>query len=167
LLTVSPDGSAISGVRWHENVNAPSAGDAFLGRRGDCPATAIDTASVRSRFLEKAGRYHVYGLQFDPQDRLMPEASRAALEELENSLSHPASQRLRIVAHEFGEPSPDKNSARASARLASLRAALLSRGVAVERLDLVAGGRDPEGRETITLPQKLLIGSVDLQRVTR
>lgn len=167
LLTVSPDGAAISGVRWHENVNAPSAGDAFLGRRGDCPATAIDTAAVRTRFLAKAGRYHVYGLRFDPQDRLVPEASRAALDELENTLSDPASQRLRIVAHEFGEPSPDKNSARAAARLASLRAALLSRGVAVERLDLVAGGGDPEGRETITLPQKLLIGGVDLQRVTR
>lgn len=167
LLTVSPDGQSMSGTRWHETVETVTTGAGWIGRRGPCPAAGINTAIVRDRFMEKGKRYSLYGLRFDERDQLVGDASHRAIAELATTLTYPSPQTFRIVAHEFTDASRVKNSTRAAARLEALRAALLSRGVPVERLEFVSRGSESDGREAITLPQKLMIGSVDLERVTR
>lgn len=110
VLTVSPDGRAISGVSRHKGAGTELTGDGWLGTRGPCATASIAAGSVRARVLEVIRRYPVYALRFDDQDRLLADDSAAALDRIA------AMKNIRLVAR-----------GRAT-RLASLRDALASRG---------------------------------------
>ena len=138
LLTVSPDGRTISGLRWHERTDNEGAGDGWLGPRGPCATTPFDPDSVRTRILGERRRYPLYGLRFDAQDKLIADQSGAALDL--------ATKALRLVSG-------------SQARLDSLRAALAARGVDMRKIELAAQPEQPSK----TLAQKILAASIEIE----
>ncbi|HWW59990.1 MAG TPA: hypothetical protein VN181_01355, partial [Thermoanaerobaculia bacterium] len=162
-VSVSPDGSRLSGVRWHEQPAERTAGDAWFGVRGACAKTQLGGGRVIGTFFNRAGRYPLYGLRFDKDERLEDAASSAALSELASILAQAPSQRFRIRANEFRETTPDANRAHAEKRLASLRAALASRGVDLARITFDAAGDTAPLHRPVNAGMRTMASSVDLQ----
>lgn len=139
ILTVSPDGLGLSGLRWHERTDNEGSGDGWLGPRGPCAGLALDPQAVRTRVLAELRRYPLYGLRFDAQDRLLVDESRAALDV--------AATATRLVSH--GR----------KAQLESLRAALAARGIDTGKIEFV----DAPERPFKTLAQRILNGSIEIE----
>jgi len=163
LLTVSPDGQSISGVRWHERVGFDSIGLGWLGTRGDCATAPFGPDKVRARFLDAQRRWPLYGLRFDAADRLIPGLSAATLDEAAARL-RAASQPLRVVAHEFQEPAAQQNRTRAERRLAAVREALAARGVDVKKIRFVNAAGQPDTRAQDTTVQRFFVSSIDIEK---
>jgi hypothetical protein len=154
-LTVSPDGRHLSILQWHEDVVWDHTGEGHVGQRADCTDAPFEQAAIVDGVLARAGRYSMYGLRFDTQERLTAD-SGPAVDALMQLLARHASQRFRIVAREFHKGSPER-------RLASLREALRDRGADVARIEFVDAGSDPAGRAISTELEKRFVGTMELE----
>jgi F5/8 type C domain len=125
MMTVAPEGVAVSGVTRHKTPKEELRGDGWLGTPGPCATATIDTAAVRARALEAVGRYPLFALRFDTQHRVLAEPSAAALD-LIASL-----QSARLVTRTCPPC------------LASLRETLAARGVDVTRYEFADRSREP------------------------
>ena len=103
----------------------------------------------------------LYGLVFDPNDRLVEELSAAQLDAVVPLLKD-TSQRIRVVSHELRYDTAEENRRHTAARIESLRNALRSRGVNVDRIDFVAAGSDWSGPSIYTTIQRLFASRVEL-----
>jgi hypothetical protein len=148
-ITVSRDGQHLSGVKWHEHVIWDHTGDGWIASRVDCADIAFQAPAIAEELLRRAGGYTLFGLRFDDQERLVPAASAATLDHLAQILP---TGRFRLTA-------------RQQRRLDALREALAARGVDVTRVSFAATGSDAGGRSTFTEVEKLVVGSVELERV--
>lgn len=162
-VTVSRDGRHLSGLKWHEDVIWDHAGDGWMGTRTDCADAAFQKPAIAEELLRRAGRYALFGLRFDDQDRLIPAASAATLAHLAAIIAHDPASRFRLVAREFHKPTAAENEQSTQRRLDSLREALRTAGADLTRLDFLAAGSKPPGRSTATEPEKLMVGTVELE----
>ncbi|HEU4522222.1 MAG TPA: discoidin domain-containing protein [Thermoanaerobaculia bacterium] len=163
LVTLSPDGNRLSGLRWHEEPAAHSDGAGWFGERRPCTPEPVDAARVAERFLTAGGWYPLFALRFDEAGSLIEEESAGGLEVIENVLRQSPSQRIRLVSREFGAESIDENRQRATARLTSLRNVLLKRGLDVARIDFDAAGSGSPRRPTPTEPYRALYSVIEIQ----
>ena len=137
-MTVTPDSTRWSGIRWHEDVTIPGFGVTWFAERAACSASPVNDLEVVRDFFGKARRYPAYGLRFAADDTLDTAASESALAVLAEMIK--ARTQSRLIAHEFREQDANKAKQITEKRLQSLRAALKTRGVA--EVPTVALGRE-------------------------
>lgn len=148
-ITLTPDGKHLTGIKWHEEPIVMFLGDTWLGERTACAQRAAGGATAQ--YLKLRGFVPLFGLRFDG-DQLI--GSEETLDFIAKS------GRVRLVSRFFDEPTPERNRARAQARLDSLRAALEKRGVVAEYA--VAGDEKPREKPLTELMRKLS-GVIELE----
>ena len=163
LLTVTPDGNRLSGIRWHEEAAQHSFGTSWLGGRQPCSGAVVEPAPVVTTFLRRAGWYPLFSLHFDPADRLIESESLAGMEIIADVARRVTRHRIRVVSREYHEASADANRKRSMARIESLRAALTRRGMNLSNVDFVALGTAEPRRPTATEPMRLLYGVIEIE----
>ena len=162
LVTLSPDGSRLSGLRWHEVVGSVSFGGSWFGERRPCRAAGMQPDLVVNTFLRQAGWYPLYSLHFDDRDVLSEEISEGGLRIIENIVRGLTSQRCRIIAREHHEGTPEANLRRSETRLRTLRDALTKRGLDLTRVEFAPVGAD-EPPDVMPEAMRLLKGVVVIQ----
>jgi len=164
-LTRSSDGKHLTGVTFHEEIQDLFTGAAWFGEVcGDTPTSPL---AAPGAFLETAGRYSIYGLAFDPNERLDEELSASALDAVAKLLRDAPQQRFRITSREFRLETAALNARRTGARLTALRNALRARGIDTSRLELIAAGNQWIGPPITSPAQLLLACRIDIEKVGR
>jgi len=158
-ITVSPDGLHLNGLQWHEEIVPLFFGDAWFGDR-ETYALEIK-GDVAHEFLKRIGRHSLYALRFAPDGTLDAAASEDGLKSLAGLLRE--SEKPRLVAHEFREPTPAANRARAQRALDSLMKALQNAGIEPHRVTLVAAGSDNPRQIPGSEAARELYSTIDLE----
>ncbi|HKO56374.1 MAG TPA: discoidin domain-containing protein [Thermoanaerobaculia bacterium] len=156
-ISVTPDGRHMSGIKWHEEADPLFVGTTWIGEKTECAQQPRISDAVFRAYLEKQGRFPMYGLRFDDEGRLMEAESAVMLERLVQMKD------VRIVANELRQPTVARNRAVAQAKLDTLRAALVKRGVDLTRFELVNHGSEQPHRPAETEATRSLYGAVDLE----
>lgn len=163
-MTISPDGDAISAATFHEEILVGNAGLAWFGE--PCDSSLQIEPATPLIFLERAGRWSLFGLTFDAANNLDVAASRATLDAAVALLrSAPPGQRLRLVSREYRQENVEKNRAVSAARLASLRQQLLTEGLDLTSIEFVSAGSESSSIEGAFGVMRLLASRVDLELV--
>ena len=162
LVTLSPDGSRLSGLKWHEVIGSVSFGGSWFGERRPCRASGMQPDLVVDTFLRQAKWYPLYSLHFDDRDVLSEGLSEGGLRIIENIVRGLPSQRCRIIAREYHEGTPEANRRRAETRLRTLRDALTKRGLDLSRVEFAPLGAD-EPPDVMPEAMRLLKGVVVIQ----
>jgi hypothetical protein len=161
VATVSPDGRNLSAVTFHEEPRMQYIGQAWIGQKcvspGARPLPESGDASTSLGMTRRRPRA-LFGLAFDPNDKLLPGPSAATLDELAQIRTP-----IRLVAYEFSYPTAEENKRRAAARLESLRAALTARGADLARIEFVASGSQRKDNEVAFAVERLLWSRIDLE----
>ena len=109
IFTTDPQRTAITGLRWHEDVRSQNVNDGWFGvPTTTCNDIAVDETTIAAAILERARKWSMYG-----DDAL---DTAAAL------LARAPAQRFLVVAHD-------------QARLDATRKALQSRGADLSRVE--------------------------------
>jgi hypothetical protein len=145
LLTVAPDGQRLSGLQWHEEAIPMFFGDSWFGEKLTCSATIADSEEVVAAMLRRTGRYSLYSI--DPQ--LLTRILGAG--------------KVRFVAHEFRQPTPEKNREFAQRELEALRRQLQAAGAKLDGVAFVAQGSDAPRQKPVTEAMRALYSTVDLE----
>lgn len=162
LLTVAPDGHALSGLEWHEEAIPLFVSDSWFGDLRPCSGATAQPGEELEPLLHRVGRFPLFGLRFRPDGSLDVRQSAEILDSLVRLLRN-AHGNLRFVAHEFRQPSPAANRDLAQRELDALRRQLTSAGAAVSGIDFVAQGSDSPRQEPVTESMRALYSSVDLE----
>lgn len=157
LLTVSPDGN-LSAMNWHEEAIQLFTAAPWFGDRGDCAATPLRD-DVPIALLHRAGRYSMFGLQFDESGELLADASRDELQSLAGIIGG-VPVPLRIVAREFRQDAK-RNKEIAGHEIASLRAALAN--IDLARVEFVAAGSGSPRNVPESDAARAIYSSVDVE----
>jgi hypothetical protein len=162
LVTLSPDGTRLSGLKWHEVIGSVSFGGSWFGERSSCRASGMQPDLVVDTFLRQAGWYPLFGLHFDERDVLSEKLSEGGLGIIENIVRGLPSQRCRLIAREYHEGTPEANRRRAETRLRTLRDVLTKRGLDLTRVEFAPVGAD-EPPDVMSETMRLLKGVVVIQ----
>jgi hypothetical protein len=162
--TAAVDDRTFSMLTIHEEILLGSIGAAWVGARctNETPKS-VPTPGIKT-FLDVAGRWSMFGLAFDERDTLLPGPSTVTLDETGAFLAR-APGRHRIVSREFRGATADENKRRASARLESLRQALVARGVDASKVEFIAAGSESPQIEKDHAVMRLLASRIDLERI--
>lgn len=163
FVTLTPDGSRLTGMTWHEEAAAHSYGTTWFGERGPCTTATAAGDGVVAGFLRRAGWYPLFSLRFSNDDVLDVVQSAGGLQIIDDVVRKVRSERVRVLAREYHEATAEANRRRAAKRIESLRTALAARGVDVSHIDFVALGSDSPRRPTATEPMRLLYGVVEIE----
>jgi F5/8 type C domain len=155
-LAVAPDGGTMSGIQWHEEAIPFFFGESWFGTRSTCSVATAYPRDVPSRMLQRTGRLSLFGLRFADDGSLDAKASALTLEWLRRFLS--TKRNVRLVAHEFRQPTPQRNKEFAQKELDTLR-----RQLAVDQASFVAQGSDAPRQQPVTPLMRAMYSSVDLE----
>lgn len=159
-LTRTPDGARLTGLRIFNEFDVRNAADAWFGER--CQLTAGQIRPMGPTTPGgPAAPMSLYGLVFDERNEIVEALSAPQLDAIVPILRG-ASQRVRITSHELRYDTPDENRRHTTARTASLRRALSSRGVDLGRIEFVAAGSEWSGPSIYTTLQRLFASRVEL-----
>jgi hypothetical protein len=161
LASTSPDGRVLNALVFHEEPFTGYIGNAWFGSR--CNSASQLPEADPEMFLQRAGRWSLFGLAFDTNDAIVEEPSRAELDQLATLLRSDPS-RYRLVSREFRLDTPEANKTRSAARLESLRRSLARRGVDINRVESSASGNDWNREPISTTTQYVLMSRIDLER---
>lgn len=164
-ITRSNDGKHLTGITFHEEIQDHFAGEGWFGRT--CRDPVVSRVAAPKEFLERAGRYSIYGLAFDSAGQLDEELSAPALDAVARLFLESPQQRFRITSREFRSATPALNARHTAARLTALRNALRARKVDTSRLELVAAGDQWIGPPITSPIQLLLACRIDIEKVGR
>jgi hypothetical protein len=145
LLTVAPDGQRLSGLQWHEEAIPMFVGDSWFGEKLTCSATIADSEEVVAAMLRRTGRYSLYNIDPQPLKRIL------------------GAGKVRFVAHEFRQPTPEKNREFAQRELEALRRQLQAAGAKLDGVAFVAQGSDAPRQKPVTEAMRALYSTVDLE----
>jgi hypothetical protein len=158
MLTVAADGRTFSGIEWHEEAIPLFVGDSWFGSKGTCGATAL--TDIRERYLQRAGRYSLFGLRFDADGNLDNDASAATIEWLARfAQTHP----VQLIGWEFRRGNPAANRQFANRELASVIAELERRGVTRGSVTFVAKGSDDPRQVPGSDTARVLYSTIDVE----
>ena len=156
VLTRSPDGAQVTGLRFYTEFEIKWLGEAWFGeqcRTGFSPSMGGLKPALR---LATAP---LYGLAFAPNGQLIEELSAPQLDAIVPLLKN---RKAKITSYEVRYDTPEDNRRITAARIASLKAALQARGVDVSRIEFVAAGSDWNGPILRSAIQRLLASRVEL-----
>jgi hypothetical protein len=160
-LTVSPDGSHLSALDWHEEAIPLFTAIPWFGERSSCSAPASRN-DVPLAVLRRAGHVAMFALQVDAAGDLVVDASRDELQSLASTI-HNAPIATRIVAHEFRQPDTQKNKDFAEREIASVRKALETLGADLGRTDFLAAGSDSPRQTPASDAARAIYSSVEVE----
>jgi hypothetical protein len=160
LLTVSPDGKHLSALNWHEEAIPLFTAFPWFGDRGDCGSVAV--IEKTAAMLRRAGRFSMFGLQFDETGELLVDASGDELQLL-SAIIRGAGVPIRIVAHEFRQSDARRNKQIAEREIASLRKAVEQLGTGLGRFEFVAAGSDSPRQVPESDAARAIYSSVDVE----
>ncbi len=139
-VTISPDGTHLSGIKWHEEPIVYFFGDSWFGEKRSCVAAA-PTADISRAFMQHARRLPMYA----------PEADLAVIMQL---LS--VGRRVRLVARDYrGVPQKPK--------LNAIREALRKRRADLSRVEFVAMGNNNPRQTVQNELMRSLYGVVEIE----
>lgn len=160
VATLTPDGSGLSAMTFHEEPIFNQVGEAWVGERCNAPASA---ARIAPRdFLRRAGHYTLSGLIFDDENHLVEDLSAETLNAAAALIRENPTQRFRLVSHELRDNDPKANERRSAARANAVREALRARGIDVARIAVEAKGREGIEYETPSAIQRMVWSRLDL-----
>lgn len=162
LLTVAPDGSAMSGMEWHEEAIPMFEADSWFGQHQACGAANASPAGQIDALLRRVGRFPLFALRFRSDGSLDAQQSADILHALMQRLTR-GHEPMRFVAHEFRQPSPAANRAFAQRELDALRQQLTAEGANLSGVNFIAQGSDAPRQEPVTEAMRALYSSVDLE----
>jgi outer membrane protein OmpA-like peptidoglycan-associated protein len=138
LLIFPGDGSTFTGYWWNEGGKGAPAGD-WKGKRinanvGTCPHWSPKGNGVAQQ-LKRDGRARLYGILFDTDsDRIKPE-SKPTLDSLIAAAKDNAAWKLRIEGHTDNTGGAAYNQTLSQKRAESVKAYLVTAGIAAARLE--------------------------------
>ena len=148
LLTLSPDGKNLSGIKWHQEPIAYDFGASWFGERCSTSSSRQPPRDTRGapldRFMSQAKRYPIYGSAAETIARVPG--------------------RIRLVSREFRGRTPEENRTRAKERLDALRNELQSRGVDIGRIEFVVAGSDKPHQPIENESMRVLYGAIEIER---
>lgn len=143
LISVAPDGQHLSGIEWHEEAIPMFFGDSWFGERQTCATSIADSGEVMAALLRRTGRFSLYSVDVQLLRRFIPE--------------------VRFVAHEFRQPTTERNREFSQRALDALRRQLERAGVNLNGVTFVAQGSDAPRQEPVTEAMRALYSSVDVE----
>ena len=174
-ITVAPDGKTLSGLLWHEEVNPLHAGEGWFGTRvpwGAAPASgrpptdrleAGAAPAAAPSLLQQPGRWSLYGVRFDANDRILAAESKPTLDYTAQLMKSVPSQRWRLIGREFNAGSEERNQVRSAARVAAVRNALRARGIDPHLMDIIAAGDMRASSAVDSTSQRVMESAVELR----
>lgn len=143
LITVAPGGQRLSGIEWHEEAIPMFFGDSWFGERQTCATSIADSGEVMAGLLRRTGRFPLYSVDVQLLRRFIPGA--------------------RLVAHEFRQPTAERNHEFAQRELDTLRQQLERAGVNLNGVEFVAQGSAAPRQEPVTEAMRVLYSSIDVE----
>lgn len=168
VITLAPNAATLSGLRIHEEISTQQYGEGWFGDR--VPCDGITLAAPQAGTLASRApndRWSAYGIVFDANDAIVAEPSRAALDALAKRIAAAPSQRFRVIAHELRNADAKLNRQQTEKRIASLRAAMQTRGIDGARIEFVSAGDQWSEPPIATALQRLMASRIDLERFGR
>ena len=163
-MSVTPDGKHLASLVWHEQaIEGPAfyANDWLGDRAGkDCPKLDVN---IFGTYLQRFGYFPLYALEFGDDGTLDDAASSPTLARVTSLLTANRQLRVAFVAHELTHASPGENLAVAQRKIATLREALLRRGVDLANVQLMAAGEEHPRRPATSALTRAMYSSVDLE----
>ena len=138
-LTMPPDSSHLSGLKWFEDADPYKIGDSLFGDRRECAEPQSPGPDVLTTFLDRQHWAPLYGLRFDDANQLVVNESEAALKELAKLI---ATRPVRLVSREMRGATALADRQVSQLRLNSLKVELTRRHVDLSRVTYAALGRD-------------------------
>lgn len=148
VMVATRDGKGFQGL-WRMDDGSDTWHDNWLLKKisndvGSCPhwQPANAATNMIATGLSQTGRVRLYGINFDiDSDRLRPDAS-AALDQLKAALASNAAWRLKVEGHTDNTSTSAHNLDLGTRRAASVKAYLVSAGIAASRLATAGFGQD-------------------------
>jgi hypothetical protein len=164
-VTVSRDGKHLCGLDWHEEPIPLFHDEQWFGERVSDAMPADDSETFGVTYIQRTGRWPLFGLAFGPDGTLDVAASDHALTVLANVIAKaPASISLRFVSHEFREATAAANGKRARRALDTLHAELVKRHANLAKVQqYIAAGSEAPRQIPVTDTMRLLYSSMDLE----
>jgi hypothetical protein len=154
LITLSPDGSKLSGLKWYEEPIAYNAAESWFGEKcsgGTADAAPESPGDTRGApldlFLQRAKRYPIYG---------------NAVETVMHVLRQSSSPKVRLVSREYRGASESENRRIAQERLDGLRSALQKAGADLNRLAFNVAGSEKPHQPIENESMRVLYGAIEI-----
>ena len=138
IFTFSPDGKELLGIWWNEG-QTDGTGGLWYGKKisdkvGSCPHwKGVQTSSL-AKDLAETGRVRIYGINFDTDSDVIKPESKAALDNIVKLTKEKADWKFTIEGHTDSTATPAHNQTLSEKRAASVKAYLVTAGVAAARL---------------------------------
>ena len=116
--------------------------------------------------LQTREHYDLYGLRFDFDKATIQPASKSLLDDIATAMKNFPDWRLRIVGHTDSTGDPALNKRLSLERASAVKAALMERGVADQRLDTAGLGETQPVASNDTQTGRALNRRVELVRMT-
>jgi outer membrane protein OmpA-like peptidoglycan-associated protein len=141
IFTFSPDGKEVLGIWWYEGqTNGP--GSLWYGKKtsdtvGSCPHwKGVQTASSQlAKDIDETGRARIYGINFDTDSDVIKPESKAALDNIVKLAKEKADWKFTIEGHTDSTATAAHNQTLSEKRAASVKAYLVTAGVAATRFN--------------------------------
>lgn len=161
LLTVTPDGTRLTGVFWHESPISPFLATTWFGEKKSAKGEMAGDGILEA-WLTKYRRAPLHALSYRGDVLDIPQSAPALDRVARVIASHPQT-RFALTAYEVREPDRARASARARKRLDSLMTALKERGVDLARIEPRVVGNDPALIQNDDM-QRVIYSRIDLER---
>lgn len=156
MVTISPDGQNLTGIKWFELASAHAIGDSWFGDRTPCSAPRVPMPDgVARNWLRQSGRYPLYAIDEEKSERAVATIS-AVLRALRG-------QRMKLIAREFREATPELNRKRAGERMDRLRAILTGSGIDAATIDFEVLGADRPAMNMITESMRVMNSAIEIE----
>jgi outer membrane protein OmpA-like peptidoglycan-associated protein len=139
VFVFAPDGRSFQGYWWHDTDKERAVDGEWNGKRttdqvGSCPHWSGSVSGELRKDLAATGRARLYGILFDTDSAGLRPESLPTLDEVVRLLAAEAAWKLTIEGHTDSTGALGHNQTLSEQRAASVKAYLVSKGVAAERL---------------------------------
>jgi len=146
VFVFAPDGRSFRGYYWSGSDKGRAVDGEWNGKRvtdqvGSCPHWAGSVSGELRKDLAATGRARLYGILFDTDSARVRGESLPTLDEVVRLLDAEAAWKLTIEGHTDSTGTLAHNQTLSEQRASSVRAYLVSKGVAAERLSSVGFGQ--------------------------
>jgi hypothetical protein len=122
--------------------------------------------AVMEQALQTKERFDLYGLHFDSDSATIQPDSKSLLDDIAASLKNFPDWRLRIVGHTDSTGDPQHNLRLSLDRATAIQAALVDRGIDLQRLAIAGLGENLPATSNATPEGRALNRRVELDRIT-
>lgn len=147
VFVFAPDGKSFRGAWWRDTDKGNAVSGAWNGTRvssevGGCPHWSGSVWGELRKDLAAGGRARLYGILFDTDKATIRPESLPTLDEVVRMLGAEPEWRLTIEGHTDSTGAAAHNRTLSEQRAASVKAYLVSRGIAADRLATAGFGAD-------------------------